>query len=178
MFKIDQDAVSTYVISKASTNLSHQLCAYWGGELRRGLCTNPGWTRWWTVHDSTTVFPKSSRIWDFHLDLRFSMQTHPILGLEVEKEFCLFRCFRIWLESRNWTESSYNLFNLFGETEGDQRSESLLCKMTTYDRFAVLLTRSTGVTPCGSILFPGYVFIGRWSLLLLHCQRGWWSVQE
>ena len=120
--------------------------------------------------------PGSSRIWWIHLDL--SQQTHPILGLEVEKEFCLFRCFRIWLESRNWTESSYNLFNLFGETEGDQRSESLLCKMTAYDRFAVLLTRSTGVTPCGSILFPGYVFIGRWSLLLLHCQRAWWSVQE
>lgn len=165
MFKIDQDAVSTYVISKASfPNLSHPtLCI-----LRWRVTKRP-------LHESrldSQGAPES----EIHLDL--SQQTHPILGLEVEKEFCLFRCFRIWLESRNWTESSYNLFNLFGETEGDQRSESLLCKMTTYDRFAVLLTRSTGVTPCGSILFPGYVFIGRWSLLLLHCQRGWWSVQE
>ena len=167
MFKIDQDAVSTYVISKASTNLSHPtLCI-----LRWRVTKRP-------LHESrldSQGAPESEiSTWTFDFPCKLTR----FLGLEVEKEFCLFRCFRIWLESRNWTESSYNLFNLFGETEGDQRSESLLCKMTTYDRFAVLLTRSTGVTPCGSILFPGYVFIGRWSLLLLHCQRGWWSVQE
>ena len=65
MFNIDQDAVSTYVISKASfPNLSHQLCAYWGGELRRGLCTNPGWTprelpnlkSTWTFPSKLTLF--------------------------------------------------------------------------------------------------------------------------
>lgn len=144
-----------------------QLCAYWGGELRRGLCTNPGWT---PRELPNLRFPPGPSI--FHANSPY------FRSWGWKRVRSLFRCFRIWLESRNWTESSYNLFNLFGETEGDQRSESLLCKMTTYDRFAVLLTRSTGVTPCGSILFPGYVFIGRWSLLLLHCQRGWWSVQE
>lgn len=107
-----------------------------GGELRRGLCTNPGWTRWWRVHDG--CFPRELP----NLKSTTFMQTDlEVEVLRLKKISGCFRCFRIGLESRNWMESSYNSSNLFGETQRDQRSGSLFCKMTTYDRFAVLLTR-------------------------------------